>query len=287
MAKIIDFEKEFLKRHPDKRKILATGSIEKISQNISQMIKNNEIRIKNKKEQFKMSKSTTRRIKKYFFALGKKNPNIANSLMHEYFLVCVNFSERINVLSEGFFQLYNKGNRVSSLIILRSIVETLAMFFFFISKVEVHIKKKNWQMVSAIIDRQLYGSRTEHSLATNLLQLKPYHINDALEYAFKHNNKKTYKLYYKKDAFHLMPFEFIKKSDYDILSELVHPVSPYKHNISEDFSLIDSIAREDVIKRFLYIDYYDELIHRTSDCIGVNVILTYVAEITMELLIEK
>ena len=95
------------------------------------------------------------------------------------------------------------------------------------------------------------------------------------------------KLYYKKDAFHLMPFEFIKKSDYDILSELVHPVSPYKHNISEDFSLIDSISREDIIKRFLYINYYDDLINRTSDCIGINVILTYVAETTMELLIEK
>ena len=276
MAKIINFKKEFLKRHPEHKQIIQSLSLEKISKLTKLMNDQYEKNLEFNINIHKTIKQQTKDLKKYYENLCKKKLISENSLLVKFYTASINYSDKVNELSSSLFLLLKKNHYISSLIILRSIAETIAIYFFLISKVEIHLKKKNWIMIQNIVDRHLYGSNVPHLYLRDLPQLKPYHVNDALEYAFKNNNKKIYKAVTSKNKNFELEFTFIKKNDYDLLSELVHPVAPFRHNIDKDFSLLHSIGNlekfttTELASRIMHVQIYKDLIMEASNCITVN-----------------
>ena len=161
---------------------------------------------------------------------------------------------RISNFSDVILKTYNK-NPYASLILLRSNVENLVLYYFYNNEIERLFNKDKWLDIVKLNSRLLYSKQHEvktnteiiyqsdHQDMINLLvtmhgaKEKPIHISECINYLLKCENQKNLKL---EDFFNTpilkeysiksnflefyttCPFD---KQFYDQLCEIVHPVA--------------------------------------------------------------
>lgn len=138
-----------------------------------------------------------------------QEPN-SQTLQHSYNVYRQTHLMRLLSIFDGVCVTWNHENTMASIILTRAIMESIAVFHFFIERMEKHISNNNfdetfyWLMSNAMHTKMKFSSLQGYEN----LSLKNLHVMDAI--------RETDKKYQGKA-------EGLFKNYYDLLSELLHP----------------------------------------------------------------
>lgn len=188
----------------------------------------------------------------------RKSCFFQENILQEVLRVSNLFYFRIFHFSNVILKTFNK-NAYAGLILLRSNIENLLLFYFYIDQLEKLIIKEKWIDIAKLNARILYSKKKEvetrfenlhqmdyldfvHNLVTmHGAKEKPIHISDCIDHYFNHKNEdknidltKLFKTpFLEKYAKENKKINFVLKLDYykefyDQLCEVVHPVAIYR-----------------------------------------------------------